>query len=82
MSDTLKSELDRLTTQVTNATTVEASAVALIKGFSARLDAAVAAATTAGATSAQLQPFADLGAALDTGTTSLADAVAANTPAA
>jgi len=57
------------------------SATALISGFQARLDAAVAAALENGATAEQLQPLSDLSVVLGTSADELAAAVAANTPA-
>jgi hypothetical protein len=72
--------IDQLTAQVTNATTVEESAVTLINGIGARVDAAVAAALANGATAEQLQPVSDLSTALQTESDALAAAVAANPP--
>ncbi len=74
--------LDALSAQVTRATTVETSAVALIGGIVQRIADAVAAAIANGATAAEIQPVADLGTALDAETTTLQDAITANTPAA
>ncbi len=71
-----------LTAQVAANTDVEKSALALINGFSARLDAAIAAATAAGATPAQLKALADLSTTVKSSDDELAAAVAANTPAA
>jgi len=78
----LQDQIDALTAQVAQDTTVEGSATALINGFQARLDAAVAAATAAGATPAQLQALTDLSATLKTSSDALSAAVVANTPAA
>ena len=78
----LEDQIAALTSQVKANTDVENSALVLIQGFSARLDAAVAAATAAGATPAQLQELADLGASIKASDDALAAAVAANTPAA
>ena len=78
----MAADLSGITNAVTKATTVEASAQALIEGFQARLDAAVTAAIANGATDAELQPVKDLSAALDTESDALAAAVTANTPAA
>ncbi len=69
-----------LTAQVAANTDVIGSAEVLINGFSARLDAAVAAATAAGATPAELKAVTDLSAALKAKDDELAAAVAANTP--
>lgn len=68
-----------VTTKVTKATTVEASAEALINGFQGRLQAAVDAAIANGATAEELVPVSDLVNALDTESDALAAAVAANT---
>lgn len=65
-------ELDDLTNEVTNQTTVEKSALALIQGFSARLAAA-------GTDPAKLKALRDT---LKANDDELAAAVAANTPAA
>lgn len=70
-----------LTAKVGVLTSVDASATAMIAGFSAQLAAAVAAASAAGATPAQLQSLTDLGTAIDSGTSALSAAVTANTPA-
>jgi hypothetical protein len=67
-----------LVTDVTNARGAMASATVLLNGFQARLDAAVAAALTNGATAAELQPLSDLSAAFEADTAALASAVAAN----
>jgi len=71
-------EITQLTADVTALRGAEDSALALINGFSAKLDAAVAAATAAGATPAQLQAIADLSTAVKADTADLAKAVAAN----
>lgn len=68
--------LNDLASQVTATSGVIASAVTLISGFSARLDAAVAAALANGATAAELAPITDEVAALKSGTDALAAAVA------
>jgi uncharacterized coiled-coil protein SlyX len=75
----LDDQISALTAQVQANTDVENSALVLIQGFSARLDAAVAAAQAAGATPTQLQALTDLGTAIKTSDDSLAAAVAANT---
>jgi hypothetical protein len=69
--------LDALTTEVTNATTVEASAVILLQGLKKSLDAAIAA--NAAGDSTQLDA---LSASLGTSDAALAAAITANTPAA
>jgi len=78
----MAADLSGITNAVTKATTVEASAQALIEGFQGRLDAAVAAAISNGATAEELKPVSDLSAALDAESDALAAAVTANTPAA
>lgn len=78
MSATVTSELAALTAQVAASTSAEQSALTLINGFSARLDAAVAAASAAGATPEQLQALTDEVAALKASADPLAAAVAAN----
>lgn len=72
--------IGNLTTEVSEEVTIMASATALINGFQARLEAAVAAALANGATEAELQPLNDLVTALDTEGNNLAAAVQANTP--
>lgn len=70
--------LDELQVAVTNITGVVDSAVALINGIAARVQAAVDAAIANGATAEQLQPVVDEVAALNASSKSLADAVSAN----
>lgn len=72
--------LDQLTTQVTNTTTVEQSAVTFLDGLQALIDAAVAAALESGATAEQLQPISDLSNAMQTQSDALAAAIIAHTP--
>ena len=72
-------ELTQLAAQVKSNTDAEASALAVINGIQAKITAAVAAATAAGATPAQLQAITDLQTALKTSADPLAAAVAANT---
>lgn len=74
--------LDDLRAQVAATTEVEQSAVNLLTGLAARIEAAIAAAIAGGATAAELAPVADEVAALRTNTDALAAAVTANTPAA
>lgn len=69
-----------LQASVANLVTVDQSAIALIQGFGAQVQAAVDAALAAGATPAQLQAMTDLKTAIDDQDTALAAAVAANTP--
>ena len=71
-----------LTTEVTNETTVEKSALALIQGIPAMIATAVSAALAAGATPAQLKAVTDLQATLAANDTELSAAVVAGTPAA
>jgi hypothetical protein len=68
----IMADLTKLTASVNNATTVEQSAITLIKGFSAELAAA-------GTDPVALKALGD---SLDGETSALAAAVAANTPAA
>lgn len=74
--------LNDLTNEITNATSVEASATALINGIADRINAAVQAAIGNGATAEELKPVADLGAQLQQQSDALQAAVTANTPAA
>jgi len=74
--------LDQLAVQVTNITTVADSAIALINGIAARIQAAVDAAVAGGASAADLAPVAAEVTALQDKATALAAAVSANTPAA
>ena len=76
----LDDKITALAAQVERDRTVNASAVTLINGFQARLDAAVEEAKAAGATDAQLQSLTDLSTALGSQQDALAAAVAANTP--
>jgi len=73
--------LDALNAAVTRATTVEASAIALINGISGRIDAAVAQAIANGATEAELDPVQAEADALSASADALSAAVTANTPA-
>lgn len=68
--------LDQLTQQVTATVGIEQSAAALINGFQAKLDQAVAAALENGATAEQLQPISDLSNEMQKQTDALAAAVA------
>lgn len=80
--DSLALEITTLQADVTAEQTVEASAVTLINGFAAQLAAAVAAAQAAGATPDQLTALSTLGSQISASSATLAQAVAANTPAA
>lgn len=73
--------LAELAAKVAATIAVEESAVVLINGIAARVQAAVDAALANGATEAQLAPLADLAAALDAESNTLANAVASNTSA-
>lgn len=75
-------ELDALIAQVAANTTVEQSAATLIRGFAAKLDAAIAAAVAAGATPAVLTQLTALSTTLKTSDDDLAAAITENTPAA
>lgn len=76
----LDDQITALTAQVQADTTVIGSAVKLINGIAAQIQAAVQAALAAGATAAQLKALNDLQTQLKTNDDSLAAAVAANTP--
>ena len=80
--NTLDTEIAALQAQVTQNVTVEGSAITLISGIAAQIAAAVAKATAAGATPAELQAVTDLGTSLSASAASLSTAVTANTPAA
>lgn len=73
--------LQNLADQVTATQQVEASAVQLINGIAARIQAAVDAALAGGATAAELAPVQAEVDALKQSATDLGNAVAANTPA-
>jgi len=74
--------LTDLTVEIQDATSVEASATALINGIAAQIAAAVQAAIGNGATEAELKPVADLGTQLKSQSEALQAAITANTPAA
>jgi hypothetical protein len=80
MDPNLDSTIGALTTEVTNATTVEASATAFVNGVPGLITAAVDKAVAAGATKAQLQAITDLATALKAKSSQLSDAITANTP--
>jgi hypothetical protein len=69
-----------LTAKVTALTSVDEAAVTLIDGIAAEIQAAVDKAVAAGASAEQLAALNDLSAKMDSDTTSLGRAVAANTP--
>ena len=77
----LDDQLTQLQADVTAENTVIDSAVTLLNGIPAMIAAAVATATAAGATPAELQAVTDLGTAIAAKTAVLSAAVAANTPA-
>lgn len=70
-----------LTAEVERNKTVDGSAIALLNGIQARIQAAVDAAIAGGATSAQVAQAQALSDSLKADTDSLAAAVVANTPA-
>lgn len=72
--------IGNVTTDVTQATTVQRSAIVLINGIAGRIDAAVAKALENGATAEELVPLSTLSDELEAATTELAAAVSANTP--
>jgi hypothetical protein len=71
-----------LAAQVKVNTDAEDSAIKVLNGIAARIDAAVAAAIANGATAAELAPVSDEVTALKASSDALAAAVVANTPAA
>jgi hypothetical protein len=73
--------LAQLEAQVTASTAVEASAVLLINGIAARVQAAVDAALANGASAAELAPVQTEVDAMKASSDTLSAAVAANTPA-
>ncbi len=75
----MAAQLDALTAQVAENKTVIGSALVLIQGFSAKLDAAIAAALAQGATPEVLTQLDSLSAELKQSDDSLAAAVLANT---
>lgn len=74
--------IDALEVDVAAEDAVIDSAVVLINGFDARLQAGIAAALQGGATAAQMSALTDLSADVKAHASSLASAVQANTPAA
>jgi hypothetical protein len=80
MSNTVQQAIDALTADVAQETTVNQSAIALIQGVPALITAAIAAASAAGATPAQLAAFDALNTSLAVNTSALAAAVTAGTP--
>lgn len=76
----LDDAITALQAEVANDTTVIQSADTLINGIAAQITAAVNAALAAGATPAQLTALSTLTSTLVANDTSLANAVAANTP--
>jgi len=74
--------LGNLKAEVANDVTVMGSATALINGFAARQQAAIAAAIANGATAEELAPVQSEVDALKASAADLAKAVTANTPAA
>ena len=76
----LDDKITALQQTVTAEEGVEDSAIALINGIGAEIQAAVQAALAQGATQAQLQALTDLGTSIQTKSQALAAAVAANQP--
>lgn len=72
-------KIDDLVVSVTALHGTVDSAIALINGFSARLQAAIAEALANGATETELEPLVTLRVDVDAKKQALADAVAANT---
>lgn len=79
-ADTIAAELSNLTATVTSEVGVENSAIALINGIPALIQAAVAAAAGAGATPEQLAAFGTLNSQIQASSTALAAAVTAQSP--
>lgn len=75
----LDDQIASLQAEVARNTTVEKSALALIQGFAQKLADAIAAATAAGATSAQLDALTALKTTITSNDDELAAAVQANT---
>lgn len=80
MSDSIQTRLDTLTREVSDLDAIKESVVAFVNGVPELIRAAVAEATAAGATPAQLAAFDTLNAALDAKANEIAAAVATNTP--
>jgi hypothetical protein len=78
----LQDEIDALKAEVARDTNVISSAVTLINGIQAAIDAAVAAAVANGATATQLADIQAVSDSLKANDDALAAAVAAQTPAA
>jgi hypothetical protein len=82
MSGSIDTAIADLTARVQADTDATNAAATMINGFAAQLAAAVAAAQSAGATTAQLQSFTDLGTKIQANADALSAAVTANTPVA
>jgi hypothetical protein len=80
MNAALQTEINDLTAAVARLTAAEDSALTLIRGFAAQLEAARQAALEAGASPEQLQALHDLHTAVDSEASELAAAVVASTP--
>jgi hypothetical protein len=78
----LDDEITTLTSRVEANTTVTGSVETFLNGIPAMIAAAVAKATAAGATPAQLKAITDLGASLQANSDGIGAAIVANTPAA
>lgn len=74
--------LEKLRAEITRNKAVDDSAIVLLNGIVARIEAAVAAAISGGATPAQVAEIKALATSLGTDTDALAAAIVANTPAA
>jgi hypothetical protein len=79
MDPNLDAAIGALTAEVTNATTVEDSAIAFANGVPTLITTAVNKAVAAGATAAQLQAITDLAAALKAKSALVATAITDNT---
>jgi DNA repair exonuclease SbcCD ATPase subunit len=75
----LDDKISELTTQVEQNTSVTASGAAVIRGFAQLLADAIAAATAAGASAAQLAKLTELQTAIGASASDLAAAIAENT---
>ena len=81
-TNALDTQIANLTADVAAETTVEESAITLITGIPGMIAVAVAQATAAGATPAELAAVTALGTSITNSSSKLAAAVTANTPAA
>lgn len=72
--------IGNVTADVTQAVTVQRSAIVLVNGIAGRIDAARKEALANGATAEELQPLSDLSDGLEASSNELAAAVLAQTP--